>query len=271
MTTIKLNDTLSLPALGLGTWQLTGETCRQAVKLALKMGYRHIDTAERYGNHLEIAQGIKDSGIARPDFYLTSKIWMDHFTADQVRPTFEQALRELETEYLDLYLMHYPDRSIPYAETLKELQKLKAEGLIKAIGVSNFTIRHLEEALSVGVEIVTNQVEFHPTLTQPDLKKFCDNHGIVLTAYSPLAQGQDLRLPTIQEIAAAHQSTPAQVILAWLRQRDIIAIPKASDEKHLADNFASQKLILEDEEIERINALNTNNRLIIADWSEFGY
>lgn len=271
MHTIKLNDSLSLPALGLGTWQLTGPTCQQAVTTALTMGYRHIDTAERYGNHPEVGRGIKESGIARNEFFITSKLWMDHLTKDTVRPTFEQFLKDLQTEYLDLLLIHWPNRTVPYQETLSEMQKLKSEGLIKAIGVSNFSIHHLEEALSSGVEIVTNQVEFHPSLTQPDLKKFCDTHTIVVTAYSPLAQGADLKLPLIQQLAQQYSATPAQVVLAWLRQRNIIAIPKGSNEEHLKDNFASLNLTLSSSEIESINALNTNNRLINPDWAEFDY
>lgn len=271
MQTLKLNDSLTLPMLGLGTWQLTGETCSQAVLDALEIGYRHIDTAERYENQTEVGTALEASGLARNEYFLTSKLWMNHFSKAAVRPAFEQTLSELKTDHVDLYLLHYPDRTVPYAETLLELQKLKDEGLIKAIGVSNFTIHHLEEALSVGVEIVTNQVEFHPSLTQPDLRKFCSQHDIAITAYSPLGQGQDLQLPVIQTIATQHQATPSQVILAWIRQLGIIAIPKASSRSHLSENFSSQEITLSPIEVTTISALNTNNRLIVSQWAEFDY
>jgi len=271
MQTIHLNDQLDLPVLGLGTWLLTGNTCSEAVKMAIEIGYRHIDTAEKYGNQAEIGKALSEISLDRSEYYLTSKLWMNHYHTSQVRPAFEQTLADLRTDYIDLYLMHWPDRTIPFTETLIELQKIKEEGLIKAIGISNCTMHHVEEILSAGIEIVTNQVELHPSFSQSELQIFCQKHDVVMTAYSPLGRGADLKLPIIVELAQKHEVSTAAVILNWLRQKGIIAIPKASDYKHLEDNFNSLKWDLSTDDVVKISSLNTNNRVINPDCGDFDY
>ncbi len=261
---------MKIPVLGSGTWQVKGEQCVQAVEIALEIGYRHIDTAKAYGNHHEIGQVLKRSSIPREELFITSKLWRDFLHKSQVAPELKQTLEELQLDYLDLYLIHWPDSSVPIRETLEALQECKEQGLIKALGVSNFTVAHLNEAATAGVEISNNQVEFHPSLNQEELKDFCDKHGIRVTAYSPIAQGQDLELPLIQKLAQKYDRSPSQVVLNWLIRKNIVAIPRSKDRKHLLDNWKTLEWELRPEEVKQIDQIGGHNRLVKPSFHEFG-
>ncbi len=208
MKYLKLNSQSNIPVLGLGTWQLTGKTCQQAVEKALKLGYRHIDTADAYGNHQQIAKALKTSRIPRDQLFITSKLWLSNLNRKDVLNDTQRFLEELQTNYIDLLLIHWPNSQIPLKETLDSMNELKMNNIIKAIGVSNFTTAHLNKAISSGVEISNNQVEIHPSFQQKDLRIFCKNKNIILTAYSPIGQGEDLKLPIIVELAKKY-STPS--------------------------------------------------------------
>jgi 2,5-diketo-D-gluconate reductase B len=271
MKTIKLNSQALIPVLGFGTWQLQGQTCYQAVRTALEIGYRHLDTARAYENHQMVGRAMADSGLPRKDIFLTSKVWLTDLHKKDLIAACHQALKELKTDYLDLYLIHWPNREIPIKESLEAMNQLKDEGLIKAIGVSNFTIHHLEDALKIGIEITNNQVEFHPSFNQKKLKDFCDRHHLSLTAYSPIGRGEDLKLAVIKRLADKYKRPPSQVILNWLIQKNIIAIPKATSREHIEDNFKTLEWQLDPKDVELIDNIGTNNRLIRPDFADFEY
>jgi len=271
MKTLTLKSGKKIPQLGFGTWKLTGQTAADAVKYALEIGYRHIDTADAYGNHFDVAKGIKESGIKREDFFLTSKVFYQNLTPKGIQETGERALKELGVEYLDLFLLHWPNRSVPIFDQLNAMRELKERGLIKAMGVSNYNVHHLKDALESGIEFDINQVEFHPTLNQKELKEFCDKHQIIVTAYSPIGRGEDLKLPAINLLAEKYRVTPSQIILAWLMAKGLVAIPKASGKEHILDNFKSLELELKPEDVGAVDALNINNRVVNPDHSDFEY
>ncbi len=256
-----------MPVLGLGTWRLTGEACVETVRTALKLGYRHIDTAEHYGNHRHVAEGIYD--FERSSIFLTTKLWRDYLHREQVRSECERALKELDTDYIDLYLIHWPNKEVPISETLEAMQKLRDDGMVRSIGVSNFTIKHLEEAMETGIQISANQVEFHPHLYQKELLEFCRKAGIVITAYSPLAHGGIMKDPVLREIADSLHKTPAQVSLKWLLSKGTVAIPKASSEEHLRQNMDIFGWELSAEDIAKIDSIKTNERFNNPPYSEF--
>lgn len=271
MKKLQLNQKASIPELGFGTWQAIGEDCVRAVETALEAGYRHIDTADRYGNHREVARGIKNSGLKREELFITTKKWMDNLSKDDVIEDVHRFHDELQTDYLDLVLIHWPNREFDIKETLEGFEHLKEEGIVRAVGVSNFTIHHLEDALATDYEIINNQVELHPTFNQNELKEFCDSKGITLTAYSPLGRGQDLNLKAISEVAKKHNATSAQVILAWILKRGIVAIPKSTTPERIKENFEAHKLELDSTDMEKINSIEQRPRLLSPEFEDFGY
>jgi len=268
-TTLSLNTGASMPALGFGTWQLTGETCVQAVTKALAVGYRHIDTALMYGNHKEVGQAIKESGIQREQLFITTKVPQDSLQKQDVISTCNLALKELDCEYLDMYLIHWPNHDVPIKETLSAMQELKEQGKVKHIGVSNFTIKHLKDAMNTGIEFSNNQVEFHPSLYQKELLEFCNQNNIILTAYSPLARGEDLNLQEIKNLAEKYNKSAAQVVLNWILKKGISAIPKASNPEYIQENFKALEWDLTPEDIALIDQLGKQNRLVNPGFSEF--
>lgn len=269
--TIELDTHVDIPLLGFGTYKLSGKTCEDAVKYALDVGYRHIDTASRYGNQAIIGEVLSEYDLPREDVFLTSKVWRDNLHADDLYTELDQTLRELQTDYLDLYLVHWPDSDVPIAETLYAMDEALSEGKIRSIGVSNFTSYHLKEALATGVDIVNNQTEFHPTLNQKELLAFCREHEIVVTAYSPLGQGEDVSHDVIVDIAQERDVSASQIILAWLRAKHIVAIPRSANPDHIRDNFASLEVELEWEEVHAIDAINEHNRINVPEYNEFDY
>lgn len=273
MKKITLKNGKTIPALGFGTWQIKGEDCVTAVDTALSVGYRHIDTADGYHNHTEVGKGIKQNGIAREDFFLTTKIFPENenFLPENVTKNIDRFLEELDTDYLDLVLLHFPDHSVPLADTLKALQEAKDAGKVRSIGVSNFTEHHLEDAMETGCEIVVNQVELHPGFPQHEMRAFCAEHDIAVTAYSPLGRGEALEIELIQELAKKYDKTPGQIILNWLLSVGVITIPKSSHPDRIKENFESQDFMMEQDDIEAIDSLNDGERLINPDFAHFDY
>ena len=256
MNTLQLASGGTVPQLGLGTWRLTGGDCETAVRKALDMGYRHIDTAEMYGNHREVAAGIAASGVDRSEIFLTTKVWSSNLRKNEVFESFDRDLAELNTDYVDLLLIHWPNSSVPLAETLGAFDELVEGGKVRNIGVSNFPSSLVEEAVDTAEQpIVTNQVECHPFLNQSKLLNTCRRHQVTLTAYSPLARGRVLDDETVGSIAENHGKSPAQVALRWQIQRGVIVIPKASSADHLRANMDIFDWNLSDEEMETITAI----------------
>ena len=259
--TVKLRSEHSIPILGLGTWELLGKKCEEVVKKALELGYRHIDTAEIYNNHREIGRAIK--GFTRSELFITSKIWMSNLRFDDTLKDCESTLKELNTTYLDLYLIHCPNPDIPVEETFRAMKVLSEQGKGKSIGVSNFTIDRLKQALEVEkIPISVNQVEFHPYLYQKELLEFCKKNDIVLTAYCPLGRGRILKDGTIKELGEKHGKGPAQISLRWLIQKGIVVIPKASSEGHLIENMNIFDWELSSDDVNRIDSIGIKERIL---------
>jgi len=271
INTIRLNQEAAIPVVGLGTWQLTGQDCIVAVAEALKAGYTHIDTADGYGNHARVAQGIKNSGVARDKFFITTKLaYPGGYTASAVRADGERFLQELETSYIDLLLIHWPNREVPFAETLKAMDELKKEGKVKAIGVSNFTPHHLDDALKAGVEITNNQVEVRPRFNQKTLRDYCAGKNISITAYSSL-RGGETELPLVVELAQKYGKTPAQIILNWVVARGMVAIPKSSHPERIKENLASLDFAIEEADLAQIDNLPQGERVNSPSFGDFDY
>ncbi len=270
MQKFDLKNGEKIPVIGIGTWELTGDTAKVAVESALKIGYRHIDTAIYYQNHKEIGHVIKESGIDRDELFVTSKVFQT-LRKNEVIDSCKKSLDELGLEYLDLYLIHWPDRSIELADTLEGFQSLRADGLIRSIGVSNFTINHLKDAQALEAQIVMNQVEFHPTLNQVELKNFCDENNILMTAYSSMAKGSEPKVPEIVDIAKKHNASPHQVIIKWTIQNGIVAIPRSSKVENIRDNFRALDVELDEEDMKILNNLDAGNRVIKPPFHDFDY
>lgn len=271
MQTIKLNSSAAIPVIGLGTWQLTGSACIEAVAYALQNGYTHIDTADGYGNHKEVRAGIEKSGVSREKFFITTKlVYPSGYTKAAVRADGERFLQELGTDYIDLLLIHWPNREVPFEETLQEMNALKSEGKIKAIGVSNFTPHHLDDALKAGVEITNNQIEVRPRFNQKVLRDYCAAKNISVTAYSSL-KGGETELPLVLELAQKYGKTPAQIVLNWIIGRGMIAIPKSSHPERIKENLEAANFTMEEADLAQIDALPQTGRINNPSFSDFDY
>lgn len=270
MKILKFKTGDKIPGVGFGTYKLTGSQGIKAIENALDVGYRHIDTAEGYNNQPEVSQAIKNSKLSRRELFITSKVGYDNLHYDDVIAACEKTLQELSTDYLDLYLIHWPNKKIPIEETVRALAKLKSDGKIKNIGVSNFTIKHLEELNDLtDEEIVVNQVEFHPYLNQEDLYKYCKDNNILLTAYSPIARGEVFGDSIIAKIAKKYGKDEAQITLKWMIQKDIIVIPRSSNPAHIKSNYQLFDFKLNKQEMASIDNIERQERLIDPDWGEF--
>lgn len=262
-----------MPLIGLGTWRLKGEECTKVVKLALDMGYQHIDTALVYENHADIGRALQ--GFNRSTVYLTSKFPIESVdfsnTLQSVETLCDRSLSELKTDYLDLFLIHSPDHEVPMEDIIFAMESLRSKGKIKHIGVSNFTIHHMQNLLQHEAYFGFNQVEFHPYLFQKELWKFCQSHHVRLVAYRPFGKGELLHEPLFQFIGKKKHKSPSQVILRWLVQRDIPVIPKASSKEHLQENLAVFDFSLSEEEMTVIDALHRGIRYAMPDFAEFSY
>lgn len=255
-----LNNGVKLPWLGLGVWRVKeGDEVISSVRHAIQSGYRSIDTAAVYGNEDGVGLAIKESGVAREELFITTKVWNANQGYESTLQAFEESRKKLGLEYLDLYLIHWPVKG-KYVDTWKALEKLYKDGLVRAIGVSNHHIHHLQDILDAG-EIVpaVNQVEFHPLLTQKELLSFCKEKGIQLEAWSPLMQG-NLQLPLLAELAEKYQKTPAQIVLRWDLQHRVVTIPKSITPHRIEENANIFDFTLSAEDMEKIDALNQNKR-----------
>jgi 2,5-diketo-D-gluconate reductase B len=244
-----------VPSLGLGTWRLTGGKCARAVERALVLGYRHIDTAQIYGNEEQVGQGIQNAGVDREEVFLVTKVWTSSFSYKRTIESTRESLRKLGTDYVDLLLMHWPNPSVLLEETLGAMTELQNEGSVRHVGVSNFSPSMVEEAAR-HANVFCNQVEYHPYKGQDELLEQARDMDYLLTAYSPVAKGAVLNDRTLLGIGEAHGKTSAQVALRWLIQQEkIAAIPKATSEDHLKSNLNVFNFELSNEEMERISGL----------------
>lgn len=256
-------DRLSIPKIGLGTWPMTGSACTAAVENALGIGYRHIDTAERYENEAEVGAGIAAAGLAREDIFVTSKVWWDHLAPAQIRAACDASLARLGLDYLDLYLIHWPAPGMDLRAALETVQALKEEGRVKAIGVSNFPLALMRAVEETGIPIAALQVEYHAMLSQRKLLDWCAPRGIVLEAYAPIARGMFSDDPVLNRIAEAHGAQPLQIALAWLLNQDLVVpIPKAQDFARQQANLDALAITLSPEEMAAIEALPKDRRQV---------
>ena len=256
---------MTVPAFGLGTFRLKGQVVIDSVSNALDLGYRAIDTAQIYENEAEVGQAIAESGVARDELFITSKIWVSNFAREQLIPSLEESLKKLRTDHLDLTLIHWPspDNAVPVAEFMGALLEAKEKGLTRQIGVSNFTIALMKEAIAaVGAEnIATNQIELHPYLQNRKVVEFAQSQGIHITSYMTLAYGEVLKDPVIMAIADRHNTTAAQVTLAWAMQLGYSVIPSSTKRSNLESNLKACSLKLSDDDMARIAALDRGHRL----------
>ncbi|AKI93505.1 glyoxal/methylglyoxal reductase [Bacillus subtilis] len=260
--TVKLHNGVEMPWFGLGVFKVeNGNEATESVKAAIKNGYRSIDTAAIYKNEEGVGIGIKESGVAREELFITSKVWNEDQGYETTLAAFEKSLERLQLDYLDLYLIHWPGKD-KYKDTWRALEKLYKDGKIRAIGVSNFQVHHLEELLKdAEIKPMVNQVEFHPRLTQKELRDYCKAQGIQLEAWSPLMQGQLLDNEVLTQIAEKHNKSVAQVILRWDLQHEVVTIPKSIKEHRIIENANIFDFELSQEDMDKIDALNKDERV----------
>jgi 2,5-diketo-D-gluconate reductase A len=247
---------IDIPVLGFGVWQVERD-CARVIADALAVGYRHIDTAFIYGNEKEVGEGLRQSGVPREQIHVTTKIWRDYIGAGDLQRAAEGSLKSLGTDYVDLLLIHWPNPAVPLEESIGALNEVHRRGLARAIGVANFPSAMFEEASRLSeAPLVTDQVEYHPYLSQRAVLEAVRRRHAVLTAYSPLAQGAVSREPLLAEIGRPHRKSPAQVALRWLiQQDDVLAIPKTVTPERIRENFDIWDFMLTDAEMVRISAL----------------
>jgi len=257
-----------MPVLGLGTWENDEPAqCTESVANALDAGYRHVDTAQIYGNEAAVGEGIAESDVDRDDIFLATKVWIDQLSPADVASSTRESLDKLGVDGVDLLYVHWPAGKYEPEETLPAFAELRDDGLIDRIGVSNFEPHHLDAATgALGEAPFANQVEMHPLLRQEELREYADANGVELVAYSPLARGEILDDPAIVDIAEKHGVSAARVSLAWLREKGVTAIPKATGTDHIRDNLASLDLELDEEDIAAIDDLGRTDRQLNPDF-----
>lgn len=259
--TITLKTGSRMPLIGLGTWQLTGDHAENIVANALDIGYRHIDTAENYGNEDAVGRAIE--GGDRRSLFITSKAEPSHARLNDLLDACRRSLDRLRTDYLDLYLLHWPSKTVQEEETMEGMAILMEHRLIRSAGLSNFSVSGIRKILSVSdVPICNDQIEYHPLRNRDDIMAFCRDHSISVTAYSPLANGEVLKNERIRRVAAKYGKSPAQVSLRWLIQMGAAVIPKAGSVEHLKANFDLDDFELTHEDLEDIHDMGIERRLI---------
>ncbi|AVH38418.1 aldo/keto reductase [Pseudomonas monteilii] len=273
MQRLTTRNGLALPAIGLGTWPMTGTECTQAVRQALDVGYRHIDTATAYDNEAAVGQALRDSDVPREQIHLTTKVWWDRLEPKAMRQSLEDSLRALGTEHVDLFHIHWPGQDWDLARSIETLVALRDEGKARHIGVANFPLGLLRQVVeTLGAPLSAIQVEYHVLLDQQPLLDYARRHDLLLTAYTPLARGQAAAQPVIQAIAHKHGVLPSQVALKWLLDQDgVAAIPKASSRENQMANLAALDVQLDDEDRAAIAGLPKDQRLVspafAPDWN----
>jgi 2,5-diketo-D-gluconate reductase B len=255
---------ISLPRLGLGTFRMQGDACRTAVESALALGYRHIDTAEMYGNEEAIGAAIAGSGVARGDLHVTTKVWHENLAPDAIRRAFDASLKKLRLDHVDLYLVHWPSKAMNLPAIFETLLKLRQDGRTRAIGVANFNLALLKTVVEeIKAPIACNQIEYHVMLDQTPVRRYLAAKSIPLVAYCPLAQGKVASDPTLLTIGRKHGASAAQVALKWLLDQDgVAAIPKASRPESQKANLDALHIGLDDEDLKAIAALPKDKRCV---------
>jgi len=259
-----------IPLIGLGTWDLRGRTCVHMVDQALRLGYRHIDTAEMYGNESEVGEGLRASGVDRNEVFVTTKVWPANFAPRDLEKSAKQSLAKLRLSEVDLLLLHWPNPNIPLADTLGALNRVKQAGLARHIGVSNFTVALINEAVRLSSEpLVCDQIEVHPFLDQSKVIAACRAHGMAVVAYSPIARGGAKSDKVLNRIGELYGKTAAQVCLRYLVQQGIVVIPRTSKDDRLKENFAIFDFVLSPAEMTEIGGLARRDGRVI-DYSYSG-
>src|ERR1700712_3054853 len=250
-----------IPAIGLGTWELRGRACARLVEQALKLGYRHIDTAQVYENEREVGEGLRASGVRRDEIFVTTKVWTTHFAPNDLERSTKESLAKLRLSEVDLLLLHWPNPQVPLSETLGALARVKQLGMVRHIGVSNFTVALIDEAVAACPEpLACDQVEYHPYLDQTKVREACGRHGMALVAYSPVAKGRVKNDRALKRIGDRYRKTAAQVCLRWLVQQNVAAIPRTSRLERLSENIAVFDFELSDEDMREISDMGSANR-----------
>ncbi len=249
---LRLNNGLEIPQLGFGTSGLQSAT--NAILHALKSGYRHIDTADIYGTHENVAEAIQKSGVPREEIFLTTKLWSHSVSVKRVGPAVDRFLKELQTNYLDLLLIHWPGNT-PVAETLGAMEDARKAGKVKSIGISNFNIQLVQEAMDIGFPVVNDQIEFNLNHNPQDVLDFCTKNKITVTAYSPMENGDKEQEKLVADLAKKYSATRAEVLLQWLMQKGMIAIPRSSNTKHIEGNLHALEWKMDEGDVKKIDAL----------------
>lgn len=251
----------SIPQVGLGVWQVENvEQFKAAFDTAIKAGYRHFDTAQIYNNEQMLGDAWQASGIKREDLFFTTKVWLDNFTAGRMKKSVDKSLQQLQTEYIDLLLLHFPVTGLRKG-AWKTMEELKANGKVRNIGVSNYTVRHLEAMKKYASEMpAINQVELHVFLQQPELVGYCRENGIVLEAYSPLAHGKDMSNYVVQQIADKHDKTYAQIMLRWCIEEGMVILPKSVTPSRIEENIDLFDFELDSEDLQKLTDCDRNLR-----------
>jgi 2,5-diketo-D-gluconate reductase B len=248
----------NIPAIGLGTWELRGRTCSRLVEQAIKLGYRHIDTAQVYDNEREVGDGLRASGVKRDDVFVTTKVWTTHFAPNDLERSTKESLAKLRLSEVDLLLLHWPNPQVPLSETLGALAHVRQLGMARHIGVSNFTVALIEEAVAAcPAPLACDQVEYHPYLDQTKVLDACARHGMALVAYSPVAKGRIKNDQVLAQIGQAHGKTAAQICLRWLVQQNVAAIPRTSRIERLSENIDIFDFALSGEEMGLISQMGS--------------
>ena len=268
---VRLDNGTTIPQLGFGTYKVPPADTARLVRTALELGYRHVDTAEMYGNEREVGEAVRDSGLARDVVFVTSKLDNPHHTPDEARAAFDRTMDDLGLDQVDLFLIHWPLPTVTdYVARWRVLEEVYADGRARAIGVSNFQVAHLQRLLDeADVVPAVNQIEVQPYFVQDELRAFHARHGIVTEAWSPLARGKVLADPVVARVAAHHGRSPAQVVLRWHLQRGDVVIPKASSRERIAENGALFDFALSDDDMAAITGLDRDERTGSADPNTF--
>ena len=255
---------MQVPAIGLGTYKLTGLAAIDTFLEAFRIGYRLVDTAQLYMNEDEVGKALALSGLDRKEFIVVTKVWPTNFTSDRFIPSVKESLKKLRTDYVDLLLIHWPHPQFKVSQYIQFLAQAKEEGFAKEIGVSNYNIEQINTAINAGIPILTNEIEFHPWINQRSIREHMQQHNMPIIAYTPLGRGMMVKDKIVADIAKEHQRMPAQIVLRWMmQQEDIIAIPKATSTKHLLENLNVFDFTLSTAGMSKIDSLANDNLRVV--------